>query len=911
MANIIRHKRSSTPGSVPTPDDLSLGELAINVADGRVFSKKIDGSVFDVAAVGSVDGGELVYDSLLEGLMAFWLFDINTGKVVDVSGSGRHLIEAFSEQKVSGNSQNALRIDKRNFYYAEDAFVGHKTISMWIRFDASLKGAYDGGVTYSPGDVVSHSGKLWMMHTGGSAGVVPEQSNWTLLGSAAGEMPLMYIGAFSKMEPPESPSNERVLISSSGSLQWVTNIGGSQSANVSSSPIPQNTWKHFVFVHDSVSGNVRIYENGVASQPSSVTGSLPSDPSALLIIGGLNKVPFEIDCVGVWNRALSSAEVQTLYGAGTAYTIPPPSEPQINYESFVTINVTGAISSISASVFGNSNTLYPAFNPAVSDYGILTSSVTSGTTVTYSVTVNGNAYPGVSAVGKLIRVTNGTNNYYIRLFPSDMPFGTVTTQPQQGYVPGYYITTSRRDINVNNYNIVYDENGVPVWYVSNAGTPHLAQHGNDRNKIGVSRNGTGARFSMDITNNAVEYREFNFLPTTRNGNTYQYNFGNHEFLEIKSPPEYRGNIIYNTFVAQPATGSQAVTDKAFGVYIQEQTPQNTIGWEWWTSDRFDQTSLARNASFFHMNSVDIHPITGDMLLSCRQCSAIVCVDRATKDVKWVIQGASQPWGGIQQTANPYTVANAKWLTLEGEPELEGYQYLGPEGQHHARWALNVNPLTPGNEVVAIFDNQAGFFPGSTNSPKTVTALSQNGTLVTGTATAHGFVTGSYVKVSGANQTVFNGVFAVTVVNANTFTYTVDQSDTATATGAITAVRALTYWPHSEDSPAARGVIYEIDLQNEKAIHRASVFAPNGTSGYLGSYQVMLHDNGSFSHVLNFTQQHPPLVEYGDAGDGASPEGIIFAVDFPGDLYRITKVPKDYFNINYLRATAGMTPVVAT
>lgn len=900
MANIIKHKRSGDAGAVPTPADLALGELAINTADGRLFTKKTDGSVVDLTTSGGVDGGEVQYDQLRQGLMAFWVFDRNSMRVDDVSGGNVTLYEGFSEQTVSG-FDGALRLAKRNFYYANNALVGHKTLSMWVKVDTRFKGVYNEGVTYGPGDMVSISGQLWRMHTFiGAAGYLPEPEHWTLLGATAAEYPLVSIAGFGTAD------QARIYFAPDGKLTWLPKVGTADTTIATANELPYAQWRHVVFVHDTAQNFLRIYENGVQTAAAPVSGAGPTNAAAKFVLGRSNVVAVDIDCLGVWSRALTPAEVQTLYGGGeNTYTISAPPQPSINYEAFVTINTPGAITSIAASIVGNSNTLYPAFNSAISDYVILTTSVAAGSSVTYTVTVNGVVYPGVSAVGKLIRVTNGTDNYYIRLLPSDIPLGTVTTQPANSYVPGYYITTSRRDINVNNYNIVYDKNGVPVWYVQNAGTPHLAQHGNDRNKVGVSRNGTGTRFSMTLTKDAIATKEFNFLPTTRNGNTYQYNFGNHEFLEVKSPPQQRGNVVYNTFVTQPTAGSQAITDKAYGVYIQEQTPQNTIGWEWWTSDRFDQTTLARNASFFHMNSVDIHPITGDMLLSCRQCSAIVCVDRATKDVKWVIQGASQPWGGIQQTANQYTLDNAKWLTLEGEPELAGYQYLGPEGQHHARWALNVDPLTPGNDVVAIFDNQAGFFPGSTNTPKTVTALSQNDTLVTGTATAHGFTTGSYVKVVGANQTIFNGVFAVTVVNANTFTYTVAESGTATASGTITAQRALTYWPHSANSPAARGVIYEIDLTTEKAIHRASVFAPNGTSGYLGSYQVMLHDNGSFSHVLNFTQQHPPLVEYGDEGTGASPTEVIFAVDFPGDLYRITKVPLTYFDIDYLRATAGL------
>ena len=50
MAQIIRLKEVSTAGSVPTTSDLSTGELAINVYDGKVFLRR-SGSVDDVRQV--------------------------------------------------------------------------------------------------------------------------------------------------------------------------------------------------------------------------------------------------------------------------------------------------------------------------------------------------------------------------------------------------------------------------------------------------------------------------------------------------------------------------------------------------------------------------------------------------------------------------------------------------------------------------------------------------------------------------------------------------------------------------------------------------------------------------------------------------------------------------------------------
>jgi hypothetical protein len=49
MADLIRHKRSDVPAAVPAAGDLELGELAINVADGRLYFKKSNGDIIAVA----------------------------------------------------------------------------------------------------------------------------------------------------------------------------------------------------------------------------------------------------------------------------------------------------------------------------------------------------------------------------------------------------------------------------------------------------------------------------------------------------------------------------------------------------------------------------------------------------------------------------------------------------------------------------------------------------------------------------------------------------------------------------------------------------------------------------------------------------------------------------------------------
>lgn len=45
MANTVKIKRSAVPSKVPVTNDLELGELAINTFDGKLFTKKDNGTI--------------------------------------------------------------------------------------------------------------------------------------------------------------------------------------------------------------------------------------------------------------------------------------------------------------------------------------------------------------------------------------------------------------------------------------------------------------------------------------------------------------------------------------------------------------------------------------------------------------------------------------------------------------------------------------------------------------------------------------------------------------------------------------------------------------------------------------------------------------------------------------------------
>jgi hypothetical protein len=55
MANTIILKKSSVAGKVPLSTDLQVGELAVNLADGLLYSKTTDNSVIQVGGSGGAD----------------------------------------------------------------------------------------------------------------------------------------------------------------------------------------------------------------------------------------------------------------------------------------------------------------------------------------------------------------------------------------------------------------------------------------------------------------------------------------------------------------------------------------------------------------------------------------------------------------------------------------------------------------------------------------------------------------------------------------------------------------------------------------------------------------------------------------------------------------------------------------
>lgn len=86
MANLMKMKRSSVPGKVPTTTDLDLGEIAINTYDGKVYMKKNVSGVETIVLLTGAGSGD-VTGPASSGDKAIARFSGTSGKTIQNSSA--------------------------------------------------------------------------------------------------------------------------------------------------------------------------------------------------------------------------------------------------------------------------------------------------------------------------------------------------------------------------------------------------------------------------------------------------------------------------------------------------------------------------------------------------------------------------------------------------------------------------------------------------------------------------------------------------------------------------------------------------------------------------------------------------------------------------------------------------------
>lgn len=95
MANLIKLKRSAVAGKAPVVGDLELGELAINTYDGKLYTKKDNGTA-SIVEIGAGGGGGGTAGPVLEAA-----YVINENVTL---GTSKHGLSLYSVEVGSGYS---------------------------------------------------------------------------------------------------------------------------------------------------------------------------------------------------------------------------------------------------------------------------------------------------------------------------------------------------------------------------------------------------------------------------------------------------------------------------------------------------------------------------------------------------------------------------------------------------------------------------------------------------------------------------------------------------------------------------------------------------------------------------------------------------------------------------------------
>jgi hypothetical protein len=261
--------------------------------------------------------------------------------------------------------------------------------------------------------------------------------------------------------------------------------------------------------------------------------------------------------------------------------------------------------------------------------------------------------------GQGVTVTDGSSTYEIRCLPSDFPnyTSTVTGTPQAA---GYFLT-------ISNYAVVFDNEGVPVWWQQDPGQFGLldAKFLNpttiaywDGNTKSYEIRGLDGSLQGRVGGGSVPLDEHE-LQQMPNGN----------FLAIVDTTT-NCPAVPTTCIDLSSWGDSAqasITDNV----IVEINPAGQVVW-WW--DPATHLNLAAEdvnwhsqyPDIIHMNSLE-YDGNGGIIFSARHLDAVYRIDMATGAVTWKLGGSTTP----------------ESLTVSGDQYLStGGQLFS--GQHYAR-----------------------------------------------------------------------------------------------------------------------------------------------------------------------------------------------------------------------------------
>lgn len=353
------------------------------------------------------------------------------------------------------------------------------------------------------------------------------------------------------------------------------------------------------------------------------------------------------------------------------------------------VGLTGCTAQVSITT---DTALFPAFDPSITDYvdrcdpsspTAVTVDAPAGTTVSVngqddrsgSFTTDVEAEYGKRFVIE-VTIDDVTTRHNIRCLPEDFPEWSAqrTGTPQsQFYSTVLFEAEQALSGGEGSYSVVFDTNGVPVWWLPREQT-YLLQTLSNGNFVTMDQ--AGGMREYDLNGQVVRTLDTVGAPS--------------DFHDVQLLPN--GNYVMATYTTQPCNLSSwglSATTNCINHVFQELRPNGTVAWQWDTATNIPVTETPEHWRQYeredrgpfptpnlydpwHYNAVE-H--TGDgFIISFRHLDAIYKVDQATGTIDWKLSGTPR----------------AESLTLVDDP------LSGVRGQHDAR-------LLSGGRV-SIYDN---------------------------------------------------------------------------------------------------------------------------------------------------------------------------------------------------------------
>jgi hypothetical protein len=307
------------------------------------------------------------------------------------------------------------------------------------------------------------------------------------------------------------------------------------------------------------------------------------------------------------------------------------------------------------------------------------------------------------AVVVTVTLANATSDqYWIRCLPHDFPVLSVDRPDDP--TPGYYLFGTFGGS--AGYAIILDDHGAPVWY-------HQTTSGGAIN-VNLLANGDviwspplGTAFGTNPSGAIQEHALDGTL--VRTWSTVATPTDHHDFVPLANGDMLLASYHYRADVDVTAlTGcAPGQTANVEDAWLQEIRPDGTVAWEWHSEDHinltetlpagpcgtdltfgpgFDSNLPASVIDLLHVNSLDLDPMTGNVIVSGRHLNAAFEIRRDPGQpndgkIVWKL-------GGDAPT-DPATLH----FTVVGDP------LGGPVRQHDVRLLANGH--------LTMFDNESG------------------------------------------------------------------------------------------------------------------------------------------------------------------------------------------------------------